>query len=207
MPQIIKKGRVVNDDWHMVAEELTLSADEAGRTSFVPKHGDKYLLPPSLWNTFFPQFSGFSTLPGLLLDNQVELEEIKVAVSLVPIIAISFSSFMDGTGFSTGALLRERFSFSGELRACGAILPDQVNYLMRCGFDSVAFNYPHSVAQYQEIQAQTVEQPNVVAADSMINSNSDYSSNGSSNCASTYASNYQGDVSRPKTPFQRRFGR
>ncbi len=199
MPQIIKKGRVVNDDWHIVAEELALLDDETGRSSFVPKHGDKYLLPPPLWNTFFPQFLGFSTLPGLLLDHQVELKDINVAVSLVPIIAIRFSSFMDGTGFSTGALLRERFSFSGELRACGAILPDQVNYLMRCGFDSVAFNDPHSVTQYEKIQGQAVEQPKAVATDDLINN--------TSNSPRNAPLSYQGDVSRPKTPFQRRFGR
>lgn len=53
-------------------------------------------------------------------------------------IDIRFPRFRDGRGFSLGALLRERAGFKGELRAVGDVLPDQVFYLRRVGFDAVA---------------------------------------------------------------------
>lgn len=53
----------------------------------------------------------------------------------IPLIVINFPVFTDGRGFSYGRELRER-GFTGELRACGHILPDQLTYLRRCGFDA-----------------------------------------------------------------------
>ena len=44
----------------------------------------------------------------------------------------------DGRGYSQGRLLRERFGFTGELRAVGAgVRQDQVFLLARCGFDAL----------------------------------------------------------------------
>jgi uncharacterized protein (DUF934 family) len=54
------------------------------------------------------------------------------------IIAINFPIFRDGRGYSTAALLRQRFGWDGELRAIGDILIDQLIYLSRVGFDSFA---------------------------------------------------------------------
>ncbi len=53
-------------------------------------------------------------------------------------IDVRFPKFRDGRGFSLGAMLRERAGFTGELRAVGDILPDQIFFLKRVGFDSVA---------------------------------------------------------------------
>jgi len=54
------------------------------------------------------------------------------------IIAINFPIFRDGRGYSTAALLRQRFGWDAELRAIGDILIDQLIYLSRVGFDSFA---------------------------------------------------------------------
>jgi phosphoadenosine phosphosulfate reductase len=52
-------------------------------------------------------------------------------------IAISFPTFADGRGFSLARLLRERHGFKGELRAIGHLIPDQGQFLLRSGFDTV----------------------------------------------------------------------
>ena len=52
------------------------------------------------------------------------------------LIAINFPGFMDGRGFSVARLLRERYGFTGELRASGGVIRDQLCYLQRCGFSS-----------------------------------------------------------------------
>ncbi|MEN9294791.1 MAG: hypothetical protein RIS03_485, partial [Pseudomonadota bacterium] len=52
-----------------------------------------------------------------------------------PLVAIDFPIFRDGRGFSTAALLRERFGWKGELRAIGDVLVDQLLQLAKVGFD------------------------------------------------------------------------
>ncbi len=51
-----------------------------------------------------------------------------------PLIALSFAKFADGRAFSYGELLRERFGFTGELRAVGDVLFDEIALMERCGF-------------------------------------------------------------------------
>jgi uncharacterized protein (DUF934 family) len=62
------------------------------------------------------------------------------------IIAIDFPIFRDGRGYSTAALLRQRFGWDGELRAIGDILIDQLIYLSRVGFDSFALRDDQDIA-------------------------------------------------------------
>src|SRR5215216_3698912 len=50
------------------------------------------------------------------------------------LIAIEFPKFTDGRGYSIARLLRDRYKFTGELRAVGWVLRDQLRYLERCGF-------------------------------------------------------------------------
>ena len=57
----------------------------------------------------------------------------------IQLVAIHFSNFMDGRGFSYARELREG-GYTGELRATGSFLPDQLHYLKRCGFDSFEFS-------------------------------------------------------------------
>lgn len=52
------------------------------------------------------------------------------------LIAVQFSSFTDGRGYSIGRLLRQRYGWQGELRAIGDVQRDQLFYLERCGFDA-----------------------------------------------------------------------
>jgi phosphoadenosine phosphosulfate reductase len=51
-----------------------------------------------------------------------------------PLVALSFAKFADGRAFSYGELLRERFGFTGELRATGDVLLDEIPLMERCGF-------------------------------------------------------------------------
>jgi uncharacterized protein (DUF934 family) len=70
---------------------------------------------------------------GLLLDVADEPEQ---RFTNAPLIAINFPAFTDGRGLSLAVLLRTRFDFQGELRAVGAVQPDIIHYMKRCGFDS-----------------------------------------------------------------------
>jgi uncharacterized protein (DUF934 family) len=52
------------------------------------------------------------------------------------LVAVEFPVFGDGRGYSIAALLRRRLGFSGELRAVGDVLVDQLFALKRVGFSS-----------------------------------------------------------------------
>lgn len=65
--------------------------------------------------------------------------EIHIAqLQRLELIAVDFPSFKDGRGYSIATLLRSRYGWTGELRAIGDVLRDQLNYLRRCGFDAFA---------------------------------------------------------------------
>ena len=53
-------------------------------------------------------------------------------------ICIDFPKFADGRGYSAARLLREKYKYTGELRAVGDVLIDQVFFMKRCGFDTYA---------------------------------------------------------------------
>ena len=55
-----------------------------------------------------------------------------------PLVAAHFPIFRDGRSFSTAALLRDRFQWTGEIRAIGDVLIDQLLQGARVGFDSFA---------------------------------------------------------------------
>ena len=50
-------------------------------------------------------------------------------------IDLSFPKFTDGRAYSQARLLRQRREFSGEIRATGDVLIDQLVHMARCGFD------------------------------------------------------------------------
>ena len=54
----------------------------------------------------------------------------------VDMIAVVFPKFTDGRGYSSARLLRDRLGWRGELRAIGDVLPDQVFFMRRVGFDA-----------------------------------------------------------------------
>ena len=65
-------------------------------------------------------------------------EVIKAGKSIWSLVAADFPIFRDGRSFSTAALLRERFAWTGEIRAIGDVLIDQLILGARSGFDSFA---------------------------------------------------------------------
>ena len=52
-------------------------------------------------------------------------------------IAISFTKFSDGRGFTQARRLRLEMGFKGPVVAAGHVIPDQADFLRRCGFSHV----------------------------------------------------------------------
>jgi len=86
------------------------------------------------------------SLDGLCLAPDDEVETIAAYLPVLPLIAIEFPSFRDGRGYSQAYLLRTRLGWSGELRALGDVLRDQLSHMRQCGFDAFAVREDKSAA-------------------------------------------------------------
>ena len=70
------------------------------------------------------------------------------AVSLdgVSRIELHFPKFTDGRAYSQAFLLRRRLGFTGEIRATGDVLVDQLVQMQRTGFDSAVLRADQNMA-------------------------------------------------------------
>ena len=118
---IFKGDDFVPDDWLAQAEELP--------------PGGKVMLTLPQWQAIRAQAQSDNSL-GLLLRPGQELLAIVPDLSRFALIAVAFPKFTDGRGYSLAHQLRGTYGFTGELRASGEILFDQLQFLARCGFDS-----------------------------------------------------------------------
>ena len=73
---------------------------------------------------------------ALKLDPGFSVETIASDLDRVVLIKIAFPKFTDGRGYSMGWLLRTRFGYRNEMRATGDILFDEMQLMVRCGFDA-----------------------------------------------------------------------
>jgi uncharacterized protein (DUF934 family) len=73
---------------------------------------------------------------GVKLQASESPELLGDDVNHFSLIALEFPKFRDGRAFSWARMLRTRLGFTGEIRAVGDFLYDQVNYQHRVGFDA-----------------------------------------------------------------------
>lgn len=73
---------------------------------------------------------------GVQLQASENPEMLGADVNHFSLIALEFPKFRDGRAFSWARMLRTRLGFTGEIRAVGDFLYDQVNYQHRVGFDA-----------------------------------------------------------------------
>ncbi|HEY4941598.1 MAG TPA: DUF934 domain-containing protein [Rhizomicrobium sp.] len=86
---------------------------------------------------------------GVRLRADESPEPLGDDVQRLSLVVIEFPKFRDGRGFSWARMLRTRLAFTGEIRAVGDFLYDQISYLHRTGF--TAFEVPEgfTLEQFQ----------------------------------------------------------
>ena len=70
-----------------------------------------------------------------------DAREILPYLDRLALVEVNFPSFADGRGYSAARILREA-GYTGELRAVGDVLIDQLSHMRRCGFDAFAPDKP-----------------------------------------------------------------
>ena len=126
MPQLIKNREVIEDTWLLLDKEATADS--------IPAQGE-VIVPLALWLANAEQLRGRGNL-GVWLDSDEEVENIADDLAEFHVVALNFPAFTDGRSFSSARLLRERYRYTGEVRAIGDVGRDLLFMMQRCGFDA-----------------------------------------------------------------------
>ncbi len=121
--RIIRNREIVEDEFVHIADGAELPASGKPIVTLA-----RYAKEGATLREKFPQLG--VRVPSDKLPQDIP-EPAKLAL-----IAIEFPRFSDGRGYSIARQLRDRHGFTGELRAVGWVLRDQLFYMERCGFNA-----------------------------------------------------------------------
>jgi uncharacterized protein (DUF934 family) len=82
-------------------------------------------------------FLGQSNASAVRIESGEDARALLPHLNRLSLVEVSFPKFRDGRGYSSARILREA-GYTGELRAQGDVLVDQIPLMRRCGFDSFA---------------------------------------------------------------------
>ncbi len=92
-----------------------------------------------------------------------DARELLPYLARLALVEVNFPAYTDGRGYSAARILREH-GYTGELRAVGDVLLDQLSHMHRCGFDSFAPNQPidraaaeRAIATWPQVYQKTVD--------------------------------------------------
>jgi uncharacterized protein (DUF934 family) len=137
MPLLTKDRTLIDDRWVLLPETAAIADVPTSTPAIVPL---------ALWSAQNAVLAARDDI-GVWLKPADDPDALAGDVARLPLIAVDFPKFADGRGYSTARLLREKYSYTGELRAIGDILRDQLYYLRQCGFDTFALLPGRNVAE------------------------------------------------------------
>ena len=119
MQYLIKQGAIVHDDWTLVKE--------ASDPEILHVTQDRNLIVPiKFWNMYKLEIEDYLGEVTIWLNSDEFLDEIKEEINTFSLIALNFPVFSDGRPYTTARELRQSGQFSGEIRAVGDVLRDQI---------------------------------------------------------------------------------
>src|SRR4051794_24901930 len=138
MRDIIKDRRIVADDWQV----LKLAEGETAESVAIPE--GRVIVPLAVWQARRDALKARGDVAVWLASDE-RPEALKDDVASLALIAVDFPKFADGRGYSIAYNLRARLGFTGELRAIGDVLRDQLFYMQRVGFNAFATRPDRSI--------------------------------------------------------------
>jgi uncharacterized protein (DUF934 family) len=127
MTHLIHRSGVQQDTW------VRFSGDAAQ----IPAGAD-VLLPLDEWRERSAVWAARGGRTGVVLSPTDDPFALAGDLHRLSLIAVAFPRFTDGRAYSSARLIRERLGWTGELRAVGDVLRDQLFLMVRCGFSSFA---------------------------------------------------------------------
>ena len=108
-------------------------------------------------------FGEQSNASAVRLEPGDEARDLIPHLERIRLVEVNFPVFGDGRGYSSARILREA-GYTGELRAVGEVLVDQIAFMRRCGFDAFAPDVPldptdadNAFARYGEVYQPTTD--------------------------------------------------
>ncbi|SHN44234.1 Uncharacterized conserved protein, DUF934 family [Duganella sacchari] len=144
---IIKGREVVADDWQVLRLAEPVEGAPAVDPATVAVPEGKFIVPLSLW-LVQREVLAARTAAGEIavwIASDERPETLKGLLDQFPLIAVDFPKFTDGRGYSIAYNLRTRLGWTGELRAVGDVLRDQLFSMQRVGFDAYAIRADRDV--------------------------------------------------------------
>ena len=115
-------------------------------------------------------FGDQTNASAVRLEPGDEARDLLPFLDRLKLVEVNFPAYTDGRGYTAARVLREA-GYTGELRAVGDVLIDQLALMRRCGFDSFApereLNADDANAaleRYAEVYQRTVDGRNPVWA-------------------------------------------
>lgn len=127
-------GFVADDPWVIETEEKT-----AG-------HNEKPILGLA---AFLEKAAAGEDGLAVLIAPADDVTALQPYLDCIALVALAFPAFNDGRAFSHASLLRTRLGFTGEVRAVGDVLIDQVPLMLRCGITSFSVTNPTALARLE----------------------------------------------------------
>jgi len=121
---LVKGGKIAEDIFVHVADGAELPGEGAVLVSAA-----RFLANPDA-------LLGRGSKVGVIWPNNRDVDDLVPHLDRLAAVALVFPIFRDGRAYSQARLLRERFSWRGELRATGQVLRDQFVFMLRAGFDA-----------------------------------------------------------------------
>lgn len=131
---LLENGHPVEDTWRYAVEGETLGAGDV-------------IVPLDRLSEGLGRSDGQL---GVMLPNSETVSVLKEALPKLALVVVTFPIFRDGRAFSQARALREHLHFTGKIRASGHILPDQYEFLIRCGVDSVEVSGNADMATWEQ---------------------------------------------------------
>ncbi|WP_018700039.1 DUF934 domain-containing protein [Amorphus coralli] len=138
MSDVFRNGAFVEDPWVRIDDEAPIPDD-----GFV-------LVPLARWLAERDNLIARNHPLGIVVSVGEKIENVAGDLDRFQVVAVDFPAYTDGRGYSTARLARDRYGYTGELRAVGNVLADQVPLMARCGFDTFAVTKPAARAVLED---------------------------------------------------------
>lgn len=135
---LLENGRPVEDTWRYAVEGEALGAGDV-------------IVPLDRLSEGLGRSEGKL---GVSLPNSEPVAVLKESLPKLSVVVVNFPIFRDGRAFTQARALREHLHFKGEIRAAGHILPDQYEFLIRCGVNTVEVSGNADLAPWEKAQSQ-----------------------------------------------------
>jgi uncharacterized protein (DUF934 family) len=138
---LLKNGSIEKDLYTYVSETETIPAD------------GHIIVSLSQWQDHREMLASRSDPLGIVLNSDEKPAEIADELGQFAVIALDFPAFADGRAYSSARLLRDRYGYTGELRAVGDVLLEQLHFMHRVGFNSFDIKSNDAIAAWETAAA------------------------------------------------------